>query len=67
MSDDQGTEPGSVPAEAKPPPRPRWVKVSAILAAVIVVLVVVLAIVGGHGPARHIPGGGDHTPMEHGP
>lgn len=36
---------------------PRWVKVSAIVAAVLVVLVVVMLLVGGgpggHGPGRH--------------
>ena len=58
-------------SEAKPPARPGWVKVFGIIAAVIVVIVVIAALVGGHGPARHLPGGGDpggHTPpVEHSP
>ncbi len=56
---------------AKPPPRPRWVKVSAIVAAAVVALLIALALAGGHGPARHLPGGGDrgaHTPpVDHAP
>ena len=41
-----------------PPPRPRWVKVSVILAGVLILLVVVLLLVGGdHGPGRHLGGG----------
>lgn len=59
------------PMEAKPPPRPRWVKMSAIVAAVVVVVIVILVLKGGHGPARHLPGGGNpggHTPpVQHSP
>jgi len=37
-----------------PPPRPRWLKVSMIVALVIVVVgVILLVTVGGHGPGRH--------------
>ena len=48
---------------------PRWVKVSAIVALALVVLVVVLLVTGrggGHGPARHAPGG-DGSPGHTGP
>ena len=60
------------PAEAKPPPRPLWVKLFAILAAVAVVLVVIVALLsrGEHGPGRHMRGDetGDHTPpVQHSP
>ncbi|MDQ3915044.1 MAG: hypothetical protein M3323_06890 [Actinomycetota bacterium] len=57
--------------QAGPPPRPRWVQVSAIVAAVVVAVLLVLAIAGGHGPGRHLPGGnggGGHTPpVQHSP
>ena len=54
-------------ASPQPPPRPVWVKVSLIVVLVVVAAVVVMAIAGGeHGPGRHVPGGGDHTPpVEH--
>lgn len=48
---------------SKPTPRPVWVKLFFIVVLVVVVVVVVMAIAGGdHGPGRHLPGGGDHTP-----
>lgn len=51
------------------PPLPGWVKVSALIAAIILVGLVVSALAGGdHGPGRHSPGGDDpvHTPpVEH--
>ena len=51
------------------PPLPRWVKISAVVAAIILVVVVVKALAGGdHGPGRHLPGRDDpvHTPpVEH--
>ena len=51
----------------QPPPRPTWVKVALVVVLVIVAAVIVMAIAGGeHGPGRHVPGGGDHTPaVEH--
>lgn len=60
--------------QTQPSPRPGWVKVLGIVAAVLIVVVVALAIFGGgdHGPGRHLPGGDDgaeqgHTPpAEHG-
>lgn len=60
------------PPGSQPPPRPRWVKVSAIIAAVLIVgVVLVMALAGGdHGPGRHTPGGDDagHTPpVQHAP
>jgi hypothetical protein len=57
----------SMSASPQPPPRPVWVKVSLIVVLVVVAAVVVMAIAGGeHGPRRHLPGGGDHTPpVEH--
>ena len=59
------------PSDAKPPPRPRWVTVSAIIAAVVLVVVVILALKDGHGPGRHLPGGenpaGHTPPVQHAP
>jgi hypothetical protein len=61
------------PTDATPPPRPRWLKVLAIISAVVVLLVVVVAVVSGgqHGPSRHLPGGDNparHTPpVQHSP
>ncbi len=51
----------------QPPPRPMWVKVSLVVVLLVVVVVVVKALAGGeHGPGRHLPGGGDHSPpVEH--
>jgi hypothetical protein len=40
-------------SDATPPPIPRWVKVFAVVAALIVLLFVVLVITGGHRPRRH--------------
>ena len=59
-------EPPPTP-ELKRPPTPRWVKVSAIIAAVVVVVIVVVALVAGgeHGPGRHLPG--DDNPRGHTP
>lgn len=58
------------PRGATPPPRPRWVKVSAIVAAAVIGVLVVVALAGGHGPGRHDPGGdegGHKPPVEHAP
>ncbi len=53
--------------ERQPPPRPVWVKALLIAVLVVVAIMVVNALTGGeHGPGRHFPGGGDHTPpVEH--
>jgi hypothetical protein len=53
--------------DSKPHTRPRWLKVSLIVAIVVVLLVVLVALVAGgeHGPGRHLSGGdnlGGHTP-----
>ena len=54
------------------PPRPRWVKIAGVVAAVVVLVVIAVALFGGgeHGPGRHLPGGDDqggHTPpAQHG-
>ena len=51
-----------------PPGAPRWVKVFAIIAAIVVVAIVILALAGGeHGPSRHMLGGDDlgRTPPVH--
>jgi hypothetical protein len=41
----------------RPPPAPRWVKVTAAVAAAVLVLVVTLLATGsGHGPRRHTVG-----------
>ena len=52
---------------SQPPPRPVWVRVSLIVVLVVLAVVVVVAIADvEHGPGRHLPGGGNHTPpMEH--
>ena len=73
-----GTADEDVPVE--PPGRPRWVKVSLLVALAIIVLFVVLQFVGGvdHGPGRHTGGddppssvneddGGHRPPVDHGP
>lgn len=41
---------------AMPPGVPRWVKILAIVGVVALVLIVV-AVVGGHGPGRHVSSG----------
>jgi len=49
---------------------PRWVKVSAILSAVVVLFVVVLILVDGsgrHGPGRHLPSADVTEPSEQQP
>src|SRR5919106_4135471 len=58
--EDDTAEPTPSP-QSKRPATPRWVKVFAIITAVVVVLVVVVALVGGaqHGPSRHLPSGDD--------
>ena len=52
----------TAPASTGSPPRaPRWVKITAALAAVIVLVVVLMLVVGGeHGPGRHL--GGQEAP-----
>lgn len=70
------------PADAAPPDpatpghqehrMPGWVKGFVIAGVVVAVLVVLALVVGGgsHGPARHLPGGGDtgvETPDGHAP
>ena len=41
---------------------PRWVKIVGVVAIVFVVLLVV-ALLGGHGPGRHMGGHGASAPM----
>jgi hypothetical protein len=42
-------------AEEEYPGAPRWVKVSAIVVAVLIALVVIALVAGGgHGPGRHL-------------
>ena len=36
---------------------PRWVKVFAVVGAVVIVLIVVMLVAGGHGPGRHTGSG----------
>lgn len=52
---------GSTDGLGQRPPTPRWVKRTALVAAILVVLVVVVLIVGGggHGPGRHAAGVGN--------
>jgi hypothetical protein len=48
-----------------PPPTPRWVKVSVIVALIVALLIGVLLLFGGggHGPGRHLSSGdGAATP-----
>lgn len=56
-------DPSGIP---QPLPRPRWLKVSLIVAAGVVLLLVVVALASGgqHGPGQHLPGGNPvgHTP-----
>ena len=44
--------------DIEPHTTPRWVKVSAIIAAVVVLLVLIVLVTrpGGHGPSRHTGG-----------
>lgn len=62
MSAPEEDRPGSQSTDlgrASPPPRPRWLKVSAIVVALIVLAVLVIALMGGeHGPGRHLQGSG---------
>ena len=51
--DDTGVGPDLGPA----PGTPRWVKVFGI-AFLVLVLLIVIMIAGGHGPGRHMAGGG---------
>jgi hypothetical protein len=56
---------GEAPGRGSTTGTPRWVKVFAIIAAVLVLLLLVLLLSGGrHGPGRHLPSGGlgDPTP-----
>ena len=56
---------------ASPPPRPRWIKVLAILVGIVVLVVIVMLLIGGeHGPGRHLPSGDSGTetaPARHSP
>jgi preprotein translocase subunit SecG len=49
---------GSVPDRGTATGMPRWVKVFLIIA-VVLALVVGILLLTGHGPGRHIPGGGN--------
>lgn len=61
MTDHPGSEP-------KAPSAPRWVKVAAVAGGVLVAVILVTSLLGdGHGPGRHLPGGGDHVPVDHAP
>jgi hypothetical protein len=52
---DAGDATGLAQDRGAPSGMPRWVKVSAVVAAVLVALVVVMLLVGGdHGPGRHL-------------
>ena len=56
---------GAGPDRAATTGTPRWVKVSAIIAAVVIVLFVLLLVIkgpGGHGPRRHFSLGGQAAP-----
>jgi len=57
---DTGVRAGHGSTTSTPPPTPRWVKVSGIIALVPVLLFVIMMLTdmltgSGHGPARHIP------------
>lgn len=60
-----GTGEADVPVE--PPGRPRWAKVSLLIAGAIIVLFVVLQLVGGgdHGPGRHTGGDDPASSVNH--
>jgi hypothetical protein len=55
-----GEDAGVTTDRGSPPGMPRWVKVSGIIAAVLVLLLIVGLLIsgGGHGPRRHVSGGG---------
>ena len=73
MTEPSAPEVSTAPEAPHPPPRPRWVKIAGIVAAVVILVVIAMALFGGgeHGPSRHLPGGdgqGGHTPpAQHGP
>lgn len=55
------------PPDRDPHTTPRWVKVSGIIAIVLALLVAIVLVIGGglggHGPERHLPGGGGSVPI----
>jgi hypothetical protein len=69
--DDTGARPDRRPTAQAPHQRPRWVKVSAIIAIIVAALLVLMVLLqllgigggmGGHGPSRHL-GLGATPPM----
>lgn len=69
MTDDTLPEPAPATTAFAPPPRPRWVKVAAIVVGLLVLGFVILNLAGvGPGAGRHGPGRhtGGATPS-HGP
>ena len=54
----RGANDGELTSRQAPPGMPRWVKVFAIIAAVVAVLFLVVLFTGtDHGPSRHLHGG----------
>jgi hypothetical protein len=46
---------GQSPQRPVPPPRPRWVKVLAVVAVLLALAVIAMLVAGGHhGPGRHL-------------
>ena len=58
---DVDPEPGRGLGREAPPGTPRWVKAFGI-AFLVLVLLIVTMIAGGHGPGRHMTGGGHMAP-----
>jgi len=57
MTQAQEPEPTSTrdPGSEKPPSTPGWVKISAVVVAILVLVIVVAMLLGGnHGPGRHM-------------
>jgi hypothetical protein len=61
---DTGDDNGPGPDRASPPGTPRWVKAFGI-AFLVLVLLFGIMVASGHGPGRHLSGGGpgDQTPV----
>lgn len=63
MADPPGDDTGMGPGKGSPVRTPRWVKLLAIIGAVLALLVVILMF-SGHGPGRHVSQGIDgRTPL----
>ncbi len=58
---DTSDDTGAGPDRGSPPRTPRWVKgfgIAFLVLVLVIVIMIVIMIAGGHGPGRHIAGGG---------